>query len=312
VAQRQSNRWTTRRVLTRVVVLLALGFVVNVLVAWGIALTPSHNLTASNDFVRFTFRETVSTSNPHSLNTRSTTYLSMVSHAGSGEWFAVVDALHIQWRKDPAFTPEMCPGCTRPTAHSGVVALERSWRWGMVLPYVWLDHRCNGADPRFRASRSIRAVGWPLPALILALQGEIAGDDVLRADLLLVASEVAPGFAAIETRGTRSVRLAVPGDLALRGGVIIQPSGGGISRVRTASFPLRPIPIGAAINTLLYAALLALVWLALGAKRRFHRRRRGRCVHCGYDLKHDYASGCLECGWNKPATPGPEAPALAP
>lgn len=300
MAKRQSNRWTTRRVLARVVVLLALGFVVNVLVAWGIAFNPSNALANSSESMRFTFRETNSASNPLPLNTRPTTYLSMAAHAGPGEWFAVVDALHISFRQDSASNPEMCPGCTRPTSHSGVVALERSWRWALVLPYLWFDHRCNTADPRFRASRSVRAVGWPFPAFILALQGEIAGADVLRADLLLITSQVSPGFAAIETRGTRSVRLAVPGDRALRGGVTIQPTSGGISRVRTASLPLRPIPVGAAINTLLYAALLALVWMALRATRRLIRRRRGRCVHCGYDLKHEYASGCSECGWNKP------------
>lgn len=63
--------------------------------------------------------------------------------------------------------------------------------------------------------------------------------------------------------------------------------------------PLKPMPLGFAVNTLCYVGVTLL--LVLGAKltcawvltRR--RRARGRCVACGYPLDGDMAR-CPECG----------------
>lgn len=57
---------------------------------------------------------------------------------------------------------------------------------------------------------------------------------------------------------------------------------------------LRPLPVGFAINTLVYATVLWGVSFGPGHVRRFKRRRQGLCVKCGYD-----AAGlqrCPECG----------------
>ena len=60
--------------------------------------------------------------------------------------------------------------------------------------------------------------------------------------------------------------------------------------------PLHPIWPGFAINTAFYAAILWLLALGPFAARRFTRRRRGRCIKCGYDLSHAEHEVCPECG----------------
>ena len=63
------------------------------------------------------------------------------------------------------------------------------------------------------------------------------------------------------------------------------------------ALPLQPIWPGFAINTLTYAAVL---WLPFApfTIRRVIRRRRGRCIKCGYDLRHAEHQACPECGQN--------------
>ena len=54
---------------------------------------------------------------------------------------------------------------------------------------------------------------------------------------------------------------------------------------------------------LLATAVIVLVLLfrnELSPERRRRRRRQaGLCPLCSYDLKHDFRSGCSECGWKK-------------
>jgi hypothetical protein len=72
--------------------------------------------------------------------------------------------------------------------------------------------------------------------------------------------------------------------------------------------PIRPIPLGFALDTLLYAAVVWVVLLGFPAVRNFRRARRGWCVKCGYDLAGLRGMGrvatCPECG----AVPHPSAP----
>ena len=78
------------------------------------------------------------------------------------------------------------------------------------------------------------------------------------------------------------------------GGLSIRPECEGAQ-----ALPMRPIAAGFAINTVFYAAILGLPFVAVGQTCRRRRIRRGRCVKCGYDLRGDHEAGCPECGWNR-------------
>ena len=56
---------------------------------------------------------------------------------------------------------------------------------------------------------------------------------------------------------------------------------------------------GFAINTIFYAEILWLLTLGPFTARRMIRRKRGRCIKCGYDLRGDFSAGCSECGWRR-------------
>ena len=64
--------------------------------------------------------------------------------------------------------------------------------------------------------------------------------------------------------------------------------------------PLRPIWPGFAINTLFYAAILWLFSLGPVTAHRMIRRKRGRCIKCGYDVSHAPHDRCPECRWERP------------
>jgi hypothetical protein len=62
------------------------------------------------------------------------------------------------------------------------------------------------------------------------------------------------------------------------------------------ALPTAIIPIGFIMNTLLFATALWLLIPGPLALRRAIRRRRGRCVKCGYDLRGVEHERCPECG----------------
>lgn len=67
------------------------------------------------------------------------------------------------------------------------------------------------------------------------------------------------------------------------------------------ALPLLPIWPGFLINTIFYALLLLALVRVPRMARRALRRRRGRCVSCGYDRSGlDPSSACPECGRNRP------------
>ena len=63
--------------------------------------------------------------------------------------------------------------------------------------------------------------------------------------------------------------------------------------------PVRPIGLGLAVNIVFFGIVLWLVVRGPFVLRACIRRRRGRCINCGYDLRGDLAAGCPECGWNR-------------
>jgi hypothetical protein len=60
--------------------------------------------------------------------------------------------------------------------------------------------------------------------------------------------------------------------------------------------PVRPLFLATTLNSGLYGGTLLLAWLVVaGILHRWWRRRRGRCPHCGYDLRGS-RDLCPECG----------------
>ncbi len=70
----------------------------------------------------------------------------------------------------------------------------------------------------------------------------------------------------------------------------------GFIQPRAIILPLRPLWPGLVVNSAFYGLLLWLLSLVPSIIRRGLRRRRGRCVKCGYDLRGNPAGGCPECG----------------
>ena len=68
----------------------------------------------------------------------------------------------------------------------------------------------------------------------------------------------------------------------------------------TRRLPLRPLWPGFAVNTAFYGGLVFLLWSAPGFMRRRSRRRRGRCLRCGYELAG--VAACPECGHQRAPT----------
>ena len=58
--------------------------------------------------------------------------------------------------------------------------------------------------------------------------------------------------------------------------------------------PIFPIPLGFAINTIFYAAILWLLFAVPGFVRRRIRIKRGLCQACGYPI--GTSDVCTECG----------------
>jgi hypothetical protein len=60
--------------------------------------------------------------------------------------------------------------------------------------------------------------------------------------------------------------------------------------------PLLPLFPGFAINTILYAAIVWVLFAVPGAVRRRVRRKRGQCALCGYSMRGSVGNVCPECG----------------
>ncbi len=67
------------------------------------------------------------------------------------------------------------------------------------------------------------------------------------------------------------------------------------------SLPVRAQSRSWVINSIFYAMILWILICGPFALRRLIRRKRGLCVACGYDLRGDLERGCPECGWRREA-----------
>jgi len=158
-----------------------------------------------------------------------------------------------------------------------LMAMGEDWRPKAVFPPTWsrIDWH-NRGSPESLVLAIESATGWPQ---------------------LTMAS-----FGFLESHGIRI-------ELASQSGLALDQWTESFETPRI--IPLRPIWPGFAINTLFYAAVCWMLFAVPGVLRRKRRRRRGRCVHCGYDLRghasadptapSEPSTACPECG--KPLSP---------
>lgn len=89
-------------------------------------------------------------------------------------------------------------------------------------------------------------------------------------------------------------------DPAIAGGVGMQRFRGMMILGTWVRLPTGIIWTGFIANTVLYAGLWAAVTVgAVAATRRtrvYLRRKKGCCIHCGYDLRGNTSGTCPECG----------------
>jgi len=69
----------------------------------------------------------------------------------------------------------------------------------------------------------------------------------------------------------------------------------------------RPVWFGMIANTLFYALLTLMLIFTISALRARHRRTRGLCLACGYDLRGTPGPVCPECGATRPESSPPIA-----
>ena len=70
-----------------------------------------------------------------------------------------------------------------------------------------------------------------------------------------------------------------------------------IDAFHTSKLPLRPLPLGFAINTLFYGGIIFGIWEGLGFAREARRRRKGLCARCAHSLEGlPENTPCPECG----------------
>lgn len=86
---------------------------------------------------------------------------------------------------------------------------------------------------------------------------------------------------------------------------------GGIAKVvrRDGAAFQRAIVVPRGSLVALFAAYPALAFIR-GPLRRWHRRRRGGCAKCGYDLTGNTSGACPECGTENDAAPPRRPPRL--
>ncbi len=102
--------------------------------------------------------------------------------------------------------------------------------------------------------------------------------------------------------GSRSMEMvqAAASTAGMRTGIDVSKQAGGIIW-QMRRLPLTLIWPGFLVNALFYTAILWLLIPGPFVLRRLIRRKRGRCIKCGYDLRGSPEAGCPECGSGRDA-----------
>lgn len=157
-----------------------------------------------------------------------------------------------------------------------------AWRVWLQRVSPWSE--ASGSRPTSDEVLLIFDAGWP----VLAMRHGSYSGEFVQTDYTAHATETS----RISLRGGFQIDLprSIPPPGHYRPTGLAAP-------VDRFALPLLPLWPGFLINTLFYALLLCIAWRLPGVLRRAVRRRRGRCVGCGYDRDGlDPGAACPECG----------------
>lgn len=141
--------------------------------------------------------------------------------------------------------------------------------WGRSLLMPWGR---TTAWPSFGDEwRDGVAAGWPFRSLACAWDRHRVGLAAPRGSRKRTTEAVSGGFAFVSDGDVRLV-------------------------------PWHPVLPGLILGAFVYAVPPALVGWIIGRARRAHRRRRGCCPECAYDLLGDFTRRCPECGMESALT----------
>ena len=238
-----------KRCLTKLVVFLLLGAIVNVAVAWGCA-----------------------------------AWMPLVSIPGGVQNYLVSQDEALWWAR---WVPNGF--ISRPVVSS------RASTWGLRAAYVSAE----------RADRSI-TLTTDATGLVTGITGAPAPNPVYFDHVMFIRS----GWPLSAFQGARWIMgKGQRGQPRLAAALEIPPASGSATMVNAVAYdrpsarggeyriiPTAVMPIGFAVNTLIYGVLLWLLALGSFAMRRHIRRKRGLCLRCGYDLRGAEHDVCPECG----------------
>ncbi len=161
-----------------------------------------------------------------------------------------------------------------------------------VVPW-WERHTCTPWDARGWPTDTydrayVTAVGWPMRALWHEYRYNPALDQ--------------PPTFLFFNQHPPSHTFDTPGAFKLS--MFKMDFGAGVVEIKVpGSLPYRPIFVGFALNSLLYAGAWSVVLVVPGHLRQRSRRRRGVCIECGYDVRGVMpGAACPECGTERQFT----------
>lgn len=253
----------TRRA-RKLTLLLALGFVLNLLVAWGLSLIP-HIRSPGN------FRS-VQMLNAYAGTTRNSMFYN------EQQWFGVLEQQYHTQRRSRS----------QPTRYR----ISFWWAWSPLSPDHDILSSGNALFDRHMPAHPdetvISRTRYGFPAFTLRCETLVTDP--------ITGSTIAPSVLA---NGAIMDENAIPITVvngALSSKSVIWP------HATYIWMPYYPIWSGLVINTTIYAALLWIAVYLLRSIKHDRRLHHGTCPYCAYDMQFNYTGGCPECGWRRNAT----------
>jgi len=254
----------TRRRIRALVLLVLLGLLFNLLVAWGLSLIP-HTTTPGN-------YRSVQMVNPTIAKSQTSLFYN------EQQWFGVLEQQYFTQRRSR----------TQQTNHR----ISFWWAWSPLVPERDILDVGNELFDRYQPPHPdesvISTTRFGFPAFTLRCQ-TIVTDPIPN-------ETTSPSVVA---HGAIMDENAIP--MTVTNGALNSKSSVW-PHATYIWFPYQPIWSGLVINTLIYAVLLWALLALFSSFRHARRMLRGTCPFCTYELHYDFTQGCPECGWRRNAT----------